>query len=127
MTVRIFAAAAIVVAALAPAAAQDAAFTGTYTQNQACKGGGQDPANKLVTINDNEVVSNFGPCALSNKQVDGKVFKAQGVCKNKGMDIDVDVSFTLKDNNTIDFVEGISGYKSVLNRCPAGTPPAVAK
>ena len=36
-----------------------------------------------------------------------------------GSEFEISVSFTLKDNNTVDFVEEGSQYKSVLHRCPA--------
>jgi hypothetical protein len=100
------------------AAAQEKALQGTYTQNQACKGDGKDK--KLVTIHDKEVDSNFGPCTFGDKKWDGKVLKANATCKNKtGSSFDVSLEFTLKDDNTVSFVEEGSQYKSVLYRCPA--------
>ncbi|HEY1584652.1 MAG TPA: hypothetical protein VGH63_03130, partial [Polyangia bacterium] len=93
---------------------------GTYTQNQACKGDGSDPAKKLVTIHEKQVDSNFGPCVFADKKWNGKVLKANATCKNKtGSSFDVSLEFTLKDNNTVAFVEEGSQYKSVLYRCPA--------
>jgi len=100
-------------------AALDKALAGTYTQNQACKGNGSDPANKLVVIHDKEVDSNFGPCVFGDKQWSGKVLKATATCKNKtGTTFDVSLEFTLHDDNTVGFVEEGSQYKSVLHRCP---------
>ena len=108
--------------------AAEKALQGTYTQNQACKGNGSDPANKLVTIRDKQVDSNFGPCMFGDKQWSGKVLKTSATCKNKtGATFDVSLEFTLKDDNTVDFVEEGSQYKSVLHRCPAGTPAAPKK
>jgi hypothetical protein len=102
-------------------AADEAAFLGTYVQNAPCKGDGKDDAKKLVKIGDKQVDSNFGPCVFSDKQADGKVIKANATCKAKGgSDFEVKLSFTLKDDNTIDFLEEGSQYKSVLYRCPAG-------
>jgi hypothetical protein len=99
-------------------AAQEKALEGAYTQNQACKGDGSDK--KLVTIHEKEVDSNFGPCTLADKKWNGKVLKANGTCKNKtGSTFDVSLEFTLKDDNTVAFVEESSQYKSVLYRCPA--------
>jgi hypothetical protein len=115
------------VAAAPLAAAQDATLMGTYTQNQACKGDGSDPAKKLVKIRDGVVDSNFGPCTLDNKAMDGKVLKSKGTCKGAGGDFDVSLVFTVKDESTVDFLEEGSQYKSVLHRCPAGTAgPAAA-
>jgi hypothetical protein len=111
----------IAVGAAPLAAADDAALVGTYTQNQACKGNGSDPAKKLVKIGDKQVDSNFGPCVFGDKNWSGKVLKAHATCKGAGGDFDVSLEFTLKDDNTIDFLEEGSQYKSVLYRCPAGS------
>jgi hypothetical protein len=100
--------------------AQDKALMGSYLQNQACKGDGSDPAKKLVTIGEKQVDSNFGPCTFGTKTWAGKVLKAPATCKNKaGTAFDVSLMFTLNDNNTVDFVEEGSQYKSVLYRCPS--------
>jgi hypothetical protein len=112
-------------ATLAAARAQDAtaqekALLGTYLQNQACKGDSSDPAKKLVTIGDKQVDSNFGPCTFGTKTWTGKVLKAPATCKNKaGNEFEVSLMFTLNDNDTVDFVEEGSQYKSVLHRCPS--------
>ena len=99
------------------AAAQEKALEGTYTQNQACKGDGSDK--KLVTIHEKQVESNFGPCTFGDKKWDGKVLKTTATCKNKtGSTFSVSLEFTLKDDNTVSFVEEDSQYKSVLYRCP---------
>ncbi|HLH88304.1 MAG TPA: hypothetical protein VKX28_07585 [Xanthobacteraceae bacterium] len=102
------------------AAAQDKALEGTYTQKQACKGDGSsaDQAKNRVVIGDKQVDSNFGPCTLSDKKWNGKVLTASGTCKNKtGSTFDVSLEFTLKDDNTVGFVEESSQYKSTLYRC----------
>ena len=115
----------------APAAAQEgpeAALLGTYMQNQACKGDGSDPAlaKKRVKVGDKQVDSNFGPCVFGEKSWSGKVLKATATCRNStGTEFDVSLSFTLKDDKTVDFVVEGSQYKSVLYRC-AGTASAPA-
>jgi len=111
----------IVAAAAALPAAAEPVLTGTYTQNQACKGNGNDPK-KLVKINDKDVVSNFGPCTFLDKQTTGRTTKAQATCKSQSGEFDVALVFTLKDDNTVDFLEESSNYKSVLYRCPEGQP-----
>lgn len=114
----------LAIAAVPIAAAQDGALDkllGTFTQNQPCKGDSSD-AKKLVKIGKDEVQSNFGPCKFTDRQADGAVVKAHATCKNKaGVDFDVSLSFTLRDDNSIEFIEEDSQYKSVLYRCPAGT------
>ena len=118
-------------AAALPAAAQepqDAALLGTWVQNQACKGDGSDPAlaKKLVKIGEKQVDSNFGPCTFNaDKAWSGKTLKATASCKNKsGTEFDVKLSFTLKDDQTVDFLEEGSQYKSVLYRCGGAAAPA---
>jgi hypothetical protein len=102
------------------AAAQEKTLEGTYTQKLACKGDGSgaDQAKNRVVIGDKQVDSNFGPCTFGDKSWSGKVLKASATCKNKtGTTFDVSLEFTLKDNNTVDFVEESSQYKSTLYRC----------
>jgi hypothetical protein len=111
----------VATAALALPAPAEPVLTGTYTQNQACKGNGNDPK-KLVKINDKDVVSNFGPCTFLDKQTTGRTTKAQATCKSQSGEFDVALVFTLKDDNTVDFLEESSNYKSVLYRCPDGQP-----
>jgi hypothetical protein len=101
-----------------PAAAQDASLIGTYTQKHACKGDGSDTPKDLVKISETMADSNFGPCTFgSDKSWSGKTLKATASCKNKTGDYEVKLSFTLKDDNTVDFLEEGSQYKSVLYRC----------
>ena len=111
----------VATAALALPAAAEPVLTGTYTQNQACKGNGNDPK-KLVKINDKDVVSNFGPCTFLSKETTGRTTKAPATCKSQSGEFDVALVFTLKDDDTVDFLEESSNYKSVLYRCPEGQP-----
>ena len=106
-------------AACAPATAQDAALVGTYTQKHACKGDGNDTPKDLVKITDTMADSNFGPCAFGgDKAWNGKTLTSSASCKNKtGAEYEVKLSFTLKDDKTVDFLEEGSQYKSVLYRC----------
>jgi hypothetical protein len=108
-------------AAGAPAAAEDAALVGTYTQKHACKGDGSDTPKDIVKITDKMADSNFGPCAFGgDKAWSGKTLTSSATCKNKtGTEYDVKLSFTLKDDKTVDFLEEGSKYKSVLYRCEA--------
>jgi hypothetical protein len=106
-----------------PAAAEEASLgklVGIYTQNVKCKGGGKDDPKKVVKVSEAQVDSNFGPCTLSDRKWDGNVLTANGSCKAKsGSDLDIQLRFTVKDENTVDFLEESSQYKSVLYRCPA--------
>jgi len=109
-------------AAALPAAAQeshDAALVGTWTQKHACKGDGSDTPKDRVVISEKMADSNFGPCTFNaDKAWSGKTLKASATCKQKtGGEYDVKLSFTLKDDKTVDFLEEGSQYKSVLYRC----------
>ena len=111
-------------AACAPAAAaaqDDAALVGTYTQKHACKGDGSNTPKDLVKITDTMADSNFGPCTFgSDKAWSGRTLKATASCKQKtGGEYDVKLSFTVKDDKTVDFLEEGSQYKSLLYRCEA--------
>jgi len=103
----------------APAAAEDAELVGTYTQKHACKGDGTSTPKDLVKITDKMADSNFGPCTFNtDKAWSGKTLTASATCKQKtGGEYDVKLSFTLKDDKTVDFLEEGSQYKSVLYRC----------
>jgi hypothetical protein len=63
--------------------------------------------------------SNFGPCTFNaDKAWSGNTLKASATCKQKtGGEYDVKLSFTLKEDKTVDFLEEGSQYKSVLYRC----------
>jgi hypothetical protein len=107
-------------AAAWPAAAQeDAALVGTWTQKHACKGDGSDTPKDRVVITDKMADSNFGPCTFNaDKAWHGKTLKATSTCKQKtGGEYEVKLSFTVKDDKTVDFLEEASQYKSVLYRC----------
>src|SRR3979409_415098 len=85
----------VATAALALPAAAEPVLTGTYTQNQACKGNGNDPK-KLVKINDKDVVSNFGPCTFLSKETTGRTTKAPATCKSQSGELDVAVWSALR-------------------------------
>ena len=103
-----------------PALAGDEfSIAGTYVQNAACKGDGSDTPKDKVTITDKTADSNFGPCTFkADKAWSGKTLKASATCQQKtGGEYEVKLSFTVKEDKTVDFLEEGSQYKSVLYRC----------
>jgi hypothetical protein len=106
-------------AALPAAAQEDAALVGTWTQKHACKGDGSDTPKDRVLITEKMADSNFGPCTFNADKVwSGKTLKSTATCKQKtGGEYEVKLSFTMKDDKTVDFLEEGSQYKSVLYRC----------
>jgi hypothetical protein len=111
---------AIVGAGIAGAAraADDFPLTGNYTQNVACKGDGSDPATAKVTISPDEIVSNVGVCTILDKKRDGQSISARVECKFAGGPLMGDITFTLRPDNTVEFIDRDMTYKAVLYRCP---------
>jgi hypothetical protein len=99
-------------------AADDFPLTGNYTQNVACKGDGSDPAAAKVTISPEEIVSNVGVCTILDKKQDGQSISAHVECKLAGGPLMGDVTFTLRTDNTVEFIDRDMTYKAVLYRCP---------
>lgn len=99
-------------------ATDDFPLTGNYTQNVACKGDGSDPAAAKVTISPEEIVSNVGVCTILDKKQDGQSISAHVECKLAGGPLMGDVTFTLRPDNTVEFIDRDMTYKAVLYRCP---------
>jgi hypothetical protein len=104
--------------ASAASAADDFPLTGNYTQNVACKGDGSDPAAAKVTISPEEIVSNVGVCNILDKKQDGPSISAHVECKLAGGPLMGDITFTLRPDNTVEFIDRDMTYKAVLYRCP---------
>jgi hypothetical protein len=99
-------------------AADDFPLAGNYTQNVACKGDGSDPAAAKVTISSDEIVSNVGVCTILDMKNDGQSISAHVECKFAGGPLMGDITFTLRPDNTIEFIDRDMTYKAVLYRCP---------
>jgi hypothetical protein len=99
-------------------AADDFPLTGNYTQNVACRGDGSDPAAAKVTISPDEIVSNVGVCTILDKKKDGQSISAHVECKFAGGPLMGDITFTLRRDNTVEFIDRDMTYKAVLYRCP---------
>ncbi|HXX52048.1 MAG TPA: hypothetical protein VEI98_12295 [Xanthobacteraceae bacterium] len=99
-------------------AADDFPLTGNYTQNVACKGDGSDPAAAKVTISPEEIVSNVGVCTILDKKKDGQSISAHVECKFAGGPLMGDITFTLRPDNTVEFIDRDMTYKALLYRCP---------
>jgi len=109
---------ALVIADVAPAQEQGN-IEGTYLQNQACRGDGRDPEFLRVKITGNEIVHSGGVCSIDNRQQDGKKISLRVTCKFKsGTVLSDTISFTLRDDKTMDMTQQHGSYTAVLNRCP---------
>jgi hypothetical protein len=111
----------IVAAGAGSAIAADDNFplTGNYTQNVACKGDGSDPVAVRVKISPQEIVSNVGTCAIIDTSRDGDTFTVRAECKFASGPLMGNLSFTLRPDKTIDFVDRDGNYKAILHPCPA--------
>jgi hypothetical protein len=112
------------VVAAAPAFGEDDfPLAGTYVENQDCTAGSVAPR---VKITPKEIHSGFGLCSILNRNQDGKTFAIQVECQGAGGNIVLgDVTFTLRDDKTVDFTDQDHVYSAVLHRCPEteGTAP----
>jgi hypothetical protein len=102
----------------AASAADDFPLTGNYTQNVACKGDGSDPAAAKVKISPEEIVSNVGVCTILDKKQEGQSISAHVECKLAGGPLMGDITFTMRPDNTVEFIDRDMTYKAVLYRCP---------
>jgi hypothetical protein len=110
--------AAAAMAGAGAAAADDFPLTGNYTQNAACKGDGSDPVAIQVKISPKEIVSNVGTCAIIDSTHDGDTYTVRVECKFASGPLMGNLSFTMRPDKTIDFVDRDGNYKAVLHPCP---------
>lgn len=102
-------------------AADEPSLDGTYMQNKPCKGDGTDLKALLVTIKQQEIVYGGGTCALSDRRQEGDKITLRATCKTRaGKVMAGDISFNIKDENTLQMTDQDRNYNAVLNRCPVG-------
>jgi hypothetical protein len=101
-------------------AEDDFPIIGTYTENQVCKNDGSDAGVSRVKINPKEIDSSvFGVCAILSKKREANKITVHVECKGPGGSVMLgDVSFTIRDSNTLDFADQDNTYKAVLYKCP---------
>jgi hypothetical protein len=115
------AALAIVVAAAATPAHADDDFpiVGIYTKDEACKGAAVRRLDLIVKITKQEIASNMGTCTILHHRRDGKSIAMQVECRTGDQPIIGDVTFTMRDENTVDFDDQDHTSPAVLHRCGA--------
>lgn len=100
-------------------AADDFPIAGTYTQDEACKGDGSDPAYLLVKITPKDISYASGVCSIDNTQQEANKTMMKVTCKFlSGAVMGSDISFTARDSATLDMAQQDGSYKAVLHRCP---------
>jgi len=99
-------------------AADDFALAGSYTQNVPCKGDGSDPNELKVKISPREIDSHVGVCMLLGTKRDGSNINAHVECKFPTGPLMGDVTFTMRPDNNVEFMDRDKTYSAVLYRCP---------
>ena len=58
-------------------------------------------------------------CTLHDKRRDGSKITAQVICKDPaGGALTSDITFTIRDERTLDFADQYETYKATLHKCP---------
>ena len=109
---------AFVAAATAARAESDFPLTGSYTQNVPCKGDGSDPADLKVKISPAEIVSGVGTCLFLETTQHGSTINAHVECQFPGGPLMGDITFTMRPDKTVEFIDRDKTYSALLHRCP---------
>ena len=93
-------------------------IVGVYTKDEACKGDASRRADLQVKITRQNIESSMGSCAILNKRRNGRAYLIQVECKMPGdLTLLGDVTFTQRDENTLDFDDQDHTSPAVLHRC----------
>ena len=93
-------------------------ISGTYTKDASCQGEAAKRDDLRVRITENRIESSMGVCTILHRRRDGRTVAAQIECKVPGDQVIVgDVTFTLRDDNAIDFDDQDHTSPAVLYRC----------
>ncbi len=96
----------------------DFPIEGVYTQNEVCRGDGSEQEFLRVKISSQDVSYAGGLCSIDTRQQDADKVSMKVTCKFKsGAVLSSTISFTKKDNNTLDMAQQGGTYKAVLHRC----------
>jgi hypothetical protein len=93
-------------------------ISGTYTKDASCQGEAAKRDDLRVRITENRIESSMGVCTILHRKRDGRTVAAQIECKVPGDQVILgDVTFTLRDDNAIDFDDQDHTSPAVLYRC----------
>jgi hypothetical protein len=90
-------------------AEDDFPIVGTYLRDIACKGNGSDRPDLLVTITPKRIESPMGSCNILSRKRVCKAISAQLILG--------DVTFTIRDDKTLDFEDQDHTSDATLHRC----------
>jgi hypothetical protein len=100
-------------------AEEDFPIVGTYTRDIVCKGDGSDRPDLVVRIGREQIESPMGICRILSRKRDGKAILAHVECKIPGSDQPIlgDVTFTIRDDKTLDFEDQDHTSDATLHKC----------
>lgn len=111
-------AAALIAGSGAAQAGDDFPLTGSYTQNVPCRGDGSDARDVLVKISPQEIDSHVGVCTFLDKKREGDSISARVECRFPAGPLMGDVTFTMHNDKTVQFIDRDKNYGALLYRCP---------
>jgi hypothetical protein len=99
-------------------AEDDFPIVGTYMRDVVCTGDGSQRPDLLVTITPTRIESPMGSCAIRSRKRQGRVFAVHVECKLPGDQLILgDVTFTLKDDKTLQFEDQDHTSDGTLHKC----------
>jgi hypothetical protein len=96
----------------------DFPIVGTYMRDVTCAGNGSKRPDLLVTITPKRIESPMGSCNILSRKRIGKAISAHVECKVPGDQLILgDVTFTIRDEKTLDFEDQDHTSDATLHRC----------
>jgi hypothetical protein len=98
---------------------EDFPIAGTYLRDTVCTGNGSQRPDLLVTITPKRIESPMGSCNILSRKRVGDAISAHVECKVPGDQLILgDVTFTIRDDKTLDFEDQDHTSDATLHRCP---------
>ena len=98
--------------------ADDFPIVGTYMRDIACTGNGSSRPDLLVKIMQGRIESPMGICSILSHKRNGQAVSAHVECKIPGDQLVLgDVTFTIRDEKTLDFEDQDHTSDATLHRC----------
>ena len=99
-------------------AEDDFPIVGIYMRDIACTGNGSQRPDLLVRITHKQIESPMGTCNILSRKRVGKAISAHVECKVPGDQLILgDVTFTVRDERTLDFEDQDHTSDATLHRC----------
>jgi hypothetical protein len=96
----------------------DFPIVGTYMRDAACTGNVARRSDLLVTITQKRIESPMGSCNILSRRRVGQAISAHVECKVPGDQLILgDVTFTIRDEKTLDFEDQDHTSDATLHRC----------